>query len=249
VSDSHAVLFGFFDLVYQRDSATRPHNPNRVSRHGSKPDPATLGAVQPVSDDFLLTMAQVSATLIGLFLVGVFFFVDGPLSGRSSTSAISRQYLRSGTRITLIVFAIPLGVSLALVALDIVWARALFAALSAVLIAANVDSIRRVRGERSMILLANEAVATGLTLLLVILPWAMGGLRPTREDLTWAILLAFVAGLLSVSTTVMSTFDTPSSTATTDVDEAAAADQRRRPPPLRSRRRHRAARVVRHESD
>jgi hypothetical protein len=187
-----------------------------------KPDPATLGAVRPVSDDFLLTMAQVSATLIGLFLVGVFFFVEGPLRSRSSTSAISRQYLRSGTRITLIVFAIPLGVSLALVALDIIWARALFAALSAALIVANVDSIRRVRGERSMVLLANEAATTGLTLLLVILPWAMGGLRPTRENLTWAILLAFAAGLLSVSTAVMSAFDTPpSTTATTDVDEAA----------------------------
>jgi uncharacterized membrane protein YoaK (UPF0700 family) len=178
--------------------------------------------VQPVSDDFLLTMAQVSATLIGLFLVGVFFFVEGPLRVRSSTSAISRQYLRSGTRITLIVFAIPLGVSLALVALDIVWARTLFAALSAVLIVANVDSIRRVRGERSMVLLANEAATTGLTLLLVILPWALGGLRPTRENLTWAILLAFAAGVLSVSTAVMSAFDTPpSSTATTAVDEAA----------------------------
>jgi hypothetical protein len=70
-----------------------------------------------------------------------------------------------------------------------------------------------------MVLLANEAAGTGLTLLLVILPWAIGGLRPTRED--WAILLAFAAGLLSVSTAVMSTFDTPSSTATTDVDETA----------------------------
>lgn len=33
----------------------------------------------PVSDAFLLTMAEVSTTLIGLFLVGVFFYVDGGL--------------------------------------------------------------------------------------------------------------------------------------------------------------------------
>jgi hypothetical protein len=177
--------------------------------------------VRRVTDDFLLNMAEVSATLIGLFLVGVFFYVEAGVHGRSSTFAISRPYLRSGTRITLIVFAIPLGLSLALVSLDIVWARVLFAGLSVVLIAANVDSVRRVRGERSIALLANEAAATGLTLLLVVLPWAMGGLRPTREHLTWAILLAFAAGLLSVSTTVMSTFDAPSSGAATDVDESA----------------------------
>jgi hypothetical protein len=91
--------------------------------------------------------------------------------------------------------------------------------LSVVLIAANVDSVRRIRGERSIALLVNEGVATGLSVLLVILPWAMGGLRPNREHLTWAILLAFAAGLLSVSTTVMSTFNTPSSSAATDVDD------------------------------
>jgi hypothetical protein len=175
--------------------------------------------VQPVSDDFLLNMAEVSATLIGLFLVGVFFYVEAALGGRSSTFAISQPYLRAGTRITLIVFAIPLGLSLALVSLNIVWARALFGLLSIVLIAANVDSVRRVRGERSIALLANEAIATGLTLLLVILPWAMGGLRPTREHLTWAILLAFAAGLLSVSTTVMSTFHARQSSAASEVDE------------------------------
>jgi hypothetical protein len=32
--------------------------------------------VQEVSDAFLLNMAEVSATLIGLFLVGVFFYVE-----------------------------------------------------------------------------------------------------------------------------------------------------------------------------
>jgi hypothetical protein len=156
-------------------------------------------------------VAEVTATLIGLFLVGVFFYMEGALHRRSTPVAMTQPYLRAGTRITLIVFAIPLGVSLALVSLELVWARVLFAVLGAVLLAANVDSIRRVRGVRSVALLANEAVTTGLTLLLLILPWALGGVRPTREHLTWAILLAFAAGLLSVSATVMSAFDVPPS--------------------------------------
>jgi hypothetical protein len=36
---------------------------------------------------------------------------------------------------------------------------------------------------------------------------ALGGIDPTREDLTWAILLSFGAGFLSVSALVLSAFD------------------------------------------
>src|ERR671919_514767 len=89
--------------------------------------------------------------------------------------------------------------------------RLLFLVLSLLLIAANVDSAVRVRGVRratgSTALLLNEIVATALTAVLIVLPWILGGLRPTREDLTWAILLAFAAGFLSISTVVVSAFD------------------------------------------
>ena len=121
---------------------------------------------------------------------------------------MSWPYFRAATRITLIVFAIPLGISLTLVALELVWARVLFAFLSAMLVVANVDTILRIRGVRSIPLLVNEAVTTGLSVLAVVLPWALGGFRPSREDLAWAILLTFAAGLLSIVATVMSAFDT-----------------------------------------
>jgi hypothetical protein len=48
---------------------------------------------------------------------------------------------------------------------------------------------------------------------LVTIPWILGGLRPTREDLTWAILLAFASGFLSISAVVLSIFDTAPSEA------------------------------------
>jgi len=111
----------------------------------------------------------------------------------------------------MIVFAISIGLSLALVALTLPWARTLFAVLSLVLIAANVDSAVRVRGVKratgSTALLVNEMLATAIVVVLIVTPWALGGLHPTREDLTWAILLAFAAGFLSISATVMSAFD------------------------------------------
>ena len=164
--------------------------------------------MRPVSDAFLLNIAEVSSTLIGLFLVGVFFYVESGLHRGDGERSMSQRYLRAGTRITLIVFAIPLAMSLALVAFELFWARLLLAFLSLMLIAANVDSILRVRGVRSIPLLVNEAVGTGLAMLTVVLPWALGGLHPTREHLTLAILLAFAAGLLSIAVTVMSAFDT-----------------------------------------
>jgi len=167
--------------------------------------------VRQVSDAFLLNMAEVSSTLIGLFLVGVFFYVETGFRRLDHARAVFEPYLRAGTRITLIVFAIPLGLSLSLVAMDLVWARVLFALLSLVLIAANVDSAIRVRGVAkatgSVALLVNEVVTSAVALVLIVLPWVLGGLRPTREDLAWAIVLSFAAGFLSIGATVMSSFD------------------------------------------
>lgn len=164
-----------------------------------------------VSDAFLLNMAEVSATLVGLFLVGVFFYIESGLRRVGRARATFEPYLRAGTRVTLVVFTIPLGLSLALVALEPFWARLLFLFLSLLLVGAGADSAVRVRGVRrvtgSTALLVNEVVTTLLALVLVVLPWALGGLRPTKEDLTWSILLAFAAGFLSIGAVVISAFD------------------------------------------
>jgi len=167
--------------------------------------------MQEVSDTFLLTTAEISAGLIGLFFVGVFFYMESGLRRVGPAREVFEPYLRSGTRITFIVFAFPIGLSLALVALEPVWARVLFALLSLVLILANVDSAVRVRGVAkvtgSIALLANEVVTTIVSVLMLVTPWALGGFHPTREDLTWAILLSFAAGFLSIGAVVISAFD------------------------------------------
>jgi hypothetical protein len=167
--------------------------------------------VRAVSNGFLLNMAEVSGSLIGLFLVGVFFYIETGFRRAGPARAAVEPYLRAGTRITLIVFAIPLGVSLTLVVLELAWSRALFLVLSLMLLAANIDTVRRIgestRVTRSWGLLVNEIVTTVLSLTLIVLPWILGGLHPDREDLTWAILIAFAAGFLSICATVLSAFD------------------------------------------
>ena len=167
----------------------------------------SLRGMREVSDAFLLNMAEVTAALAGLFLVGIFFFVESGFRGRES--AALEPYFRSGTRIVLILFSFPLLLSMTLVVMDPVWSHLLFALLSVLLIAANVDSVRRVRGvgETSRTLLINELLGTALVVFIVALPWILGGIDPSREDLTWSIILSFAVGLLSVGAIVLSAFD------------------------------------------
>jgi hypothetical protein len=168
--------------------------------------------MREVSDAFLLTMAEVSAVLTGLYLFGVLFFAESGFRRLEDPRGVVVPYFRAGTRIVLISFALPLGLSLTLVALSLNWSRVLFALFSIMLVSANVDTLLRIRAftraTGSTALLLNELLGTLAVLALVVIPWALGGLQPTREDLTWAILLSFASGFFSVSALVLLVFDT-----------------------------------------
>ncbi len=195
--------------------------------------------MREVSDAYLLTIAEVSATLIGLFLVGAFFYAELGARRADPVRNAFEPYLRAGTRITLIVLAIPLTLSLTLVALEPVWSRVLFLVLSGILVAVNVDTVRRMpavwAATRSTALVGMEALTTAGAIVLVILPWLRGGLEPTREDLNWAILIALAAGFLSIAVTVMTVFDF------TRVDDARALPPEGPSPPVALSRRRTVA--------
>jgi hypothetical protein len=167
--------------------------------------------MREVSDAFLLNMAEVSAALIGLFMVGIFFFADTGFRRLDQARAIVEPYFRASTRIVLVLYALPLGLSLSLVALQPVWSQVLFVLLSLLLLAANLDTAARIRAVArvtgSTALLVNELVGTAAVVAIVALPWVLGGLHPTREDLTWAILLAFAVGFASISALVLFILD------------------------------------------
>ena len=120
--------------------------------------------MRDVSDAFLLNMSEVSAALIGLFLVGIFFFADTGFRRLDQARGIVEPYFRASTRIVLVLYALPLGLSLSLVALEPVWSRVLFALLSLMLLAANVDTAARIRAVSkvtgSTALLVNELAGT-----------------------------------------------------------------------------------------
>lgn len=166
--------------------------------------------MQKVSDAFLLTIAEVSATLIGLFVVGVFFYIDKGLRRLHDIPDVVAPYIRAGTRIVLVLYAIPLGLSLTLVVLEPIWTRLLFVLLSLVLVAANLDTAARIRafvkvvGSSSFPL--NEVGGT-VGVLALVLPWLLGGLHPGREDFTRVILVSLLVGVFGTSTVLLSVFD------------------------------------------
>jgi hypothetical protein len=168
--------------------------------------------MREVSDAFLLQVAVLSATLLGLFLIGVLFYVETGFRRLGAAAEVFQPYFRAGARIVLLLYALPLMLSLTLVVLGPNWNRVLFLLLSLTLLAANVDTAVRVRAvtsaTRSPILFVNEVLGTIAVLTLVVVPWALGGLHPSREDLTWAILLSLGSGFLSVSALVLSVIDT-----------------------------------------
>ena len=164
-----------------------------------------------VSDGFLLNIAEVSASLIGLFLVGMFFYVETGFRRAIRARDVVEPYFRASTRIVLILYSIPLVLSLTLVVLEPVWSRTLFVLLSLGLLAANIDTAARIRSVarvfRSTALVVNEAAGSAAVIATVTVPWILGGFHPTREDLTWAIMLAFASGFASICVAVLSAFD------------------------------------------
>ena len=76
-----------------------------------------------VSDEFLLTLAEVTAGLLGLFLVGVIFFVESGFRRLTRSREVFEPYIRASTRIVLVLCAVPLGLSLTLPVLTLAWKR------------------------------------------------------------------------------------------------------------------------------
>jgi hypothetical protein len=167
--------------------------------------------MREVSDSFLLQMAEISGGLFGLFMVGMLFFVETGFRSLGPERDLVVPYFRASTRIVLILFAIPLGLSLTLVVLEPAWSTVLFALLSVLLVAANVDTALRIQSVHevtgSRVLQLNEVAGTIGVVVIVLLPWILGGVDPSREDLTWAILVAFGTAFLSLATLVISVFD------------------------------------------
>jgi hypothetical protein len=93
-------------------------------------------------NEFLLGVAGISATLIGTFIVGVFFYMDTDLHRLLMATDAADRYLRSGVRWVITVYGLPFFVPLVLAAFDPIWGAAAFIVLGAILVLSTVDTGR-----------------------------------------------------------------------------------------------------------
>lgn len=164
-----------------------------------------------VDREFLLGLAGVSATLLGTFIVGVFFYIDSDMHRRLASSEATDTYLRSATRWVFAAYAIPLLVPLVLVSMRPLPGAIAFAVLAGILALLTIDTGRRLWGADgpgiSRTLVVNEWLTSAAVLGATILPWVLGGWLPEAAAFVPSLILILAAGFQSTAALVMAHFD------------------------------------------
>jgi hypothetical protein len=165
--------------------------------------------VEQVSDGFLLTVAQIAATLVGLLLLGGFFYLETGLSRLGTVSDAGEGFLRATMKLTLLLYALVLVVSLGLVVLRPGWLAVSFVLVGLPLLKAQVTWTLRYRDLRRVLAVPWESywLSWAATSVALALPWALDGLTPGREAMTWSMLLAGAFALSSTAGLLLTSFD------------------------------------------
>jgi hypothetical protein len=172
--------------------------------------------VQSVSEEFLLSLAGASATLMGAFLVGVIFYLDSDTHRSMSEGLADDSFMRSAMRSVFVIFAIPLMVPLTLVGLGASWGMVVFVGFGALTAASTVNSVYRIlmsgivksmSPTQSVALTGNQIVFAIAVALLISLPWLLDGWTPQTSAFVPSLLLALAVGFSSTAALVMSIFD------------------------------------------
>lgn len=170
-----------------------------------------------VDASFLLGLAGVAATLIGTFLVGVFFYFDSDSHRRLTTSEAADVYLRSGTRWVFAAYSLPVLLPLVLAGLAPVWGTLTFIVLAGILTACTVDTGRRLlagkRSGTSTAFVINEWLTSAAVVAIVVLPWVLDGWTPSSAAFLPSLILALGSGFASTAALVMTNFDSTVGTA------------------------------------
>ena len=162
-------------------------------------------------NDFLLGLAGVSGTMLGTFIVGVFFYIDSEMHRRLAASEAADRYFRSSIRWVFTAYSIPLLVPLALASLDALWGALSFIALGILLVAMTVETGRRIlaRGGAgsSRSLVVNEWASSFGIVIAMVLPWTLGGWVPDPTEFVPSLLILLACGFASTAALVMTQFD------------------------------------------
>lgn len=162
-----------------------------------------------VPESFLLAVAGIAATLIGLLLLGAFFYVETGFRRAAAVAPQGGPFLRATTKLTLLLYSVVLGISLGLVVLRPVPLALLYAVLSLALLRTLVEWSMRYRDLRKVLPIPWESpwiMWPAVTVLLVV-PWVAEGWEPTREAMAWTLLGTGALAMMSTAGLVLTSFD------------------------------------------
>ena len=161
--------------------------------------------------EFFIALAGVAATLIGAFLIGVFFYIDSEQHRHLTASLAADLYLRAGVRWIFAVLALPLFVSLALVAIEPLIGAIVFIVFSGILVVCTIAAARRIMAAgasgSSRSLVVNQWFSAVCVLAIIVMPWILGGWVPAAEAFVPSMMLSLAAGFSSTAALVMAQFD------------------------------------------
>lgn len=165
--------------------------------------------MREVSDSFLFTTASIAATLLGLLLLGVFYYVETGLRRAAAVAPRGGPFLQATTKLTILLYTLVLAVALGLVVLEPVWFNVMYALLGLALVRALVTWTVRYRGLRQALPIPRESpwLMWPAVVGALVLPWVLGGWEPQREAMAWTLLLAGGLALASTAGLVLTSFD------------------------------------------
>jgi hypothetical protein len=165
--------------------------------------------VHEVTDEFLLAVAQIAATLIGLLLLGGFFYLETGLSRAKTVGPAGERVLRATVKLTLVLYTLVLVLALGLVVLRPGWSLAAFVLVALWLVRAELEWTARYRELRAVVPIPREStwLVWGVTAVVLAVPWVTGDPVPGREAMTWSLLLAGGLALQSTAGLLLTTFD------------------------------------------
>lgn len=177
-----------------------------------------------VSDSLLLEIAGISASLLGFFVVGVFFYVERSIFPQAADEA--GQYLKAAVRSVIYLYGMATMLSLGLVALTAGFASVLYMVLSAGLVwsVVHTNAVTR-RLQRAVgVRVLSQTFTWSAPAIISALPWMIGGFAPSRSDFAWGLIFVGVLAFISTGSFVLSAFDLSALEAETFVSEGSNAD-------------------------
>jgi hypothetical protein len=165
--------------------------------------------VNPVPDSFLLTTASIAATLIGLLLLGTFFYVETGFRRAAQIAPLGAPFLRATTRFTLLLYLLVLAISLGEVVLRRPWMLALYGAVGLALLASMVAWVQAYRDLSRVLPIPRSSpwIVSPAIVGMLALPFVLDGWEPGREALTWTLLIAGLLAIMSTTDMLLTSFD------------------------------------------